>query len=526
MESGPGTKARLGVLLAFIVVLGVPLAFRPRHIEGVEAADHVIILTPHNEQIRFEFGRAFEEWHRKHYGRSVAIDWRYIGGTAEIRRLLIAQYTAALSNGRLTPAGEAAPGAGPLPFDLLFGGGSFEHEQLKRGVSVRPSGSDKDSTVSISVPMGFGQDWLDRVYSENRIGSTRLFDPGDSSKGDPGQYWLGNALSGFGIVFNRDILARIGVEEPRSWSDMTDPGFAGWISLADPRQSGSVATAYESVLNCYGWDKGWRTLRAIAANARSFANSAPKVSIDVSQGEAAAGVTIDFYGRYQSQAVMRAGETPETSRVGYIDPPGEAYIDVDPISVLRAGPHPEVARRFVEFLLSDEGQALWQFKARKNLKIPPGDHLGPERFELRRMPVRRDFYQRWMVRMVDRVDPFETVANTASRGWRPAVAPMMAVCSIDIHDELKSAWAAMNSARRRGAGPSVLEEMDRLMFAMPDHRMLDGTVLPFTEANFPAILRDWREAEKDGRINQIRIAYSTACRANYRGIVELSAGVR
>jgi len=526
MERNPDTLKRLGVLLAFIVVLGVPLAFRPRHVETVEAADHVIILTPHNEQIRYEFGRAFEEWHRKNYGRSVAVDWRYIGGTAEIRRLLIAQYTAAVSNGRLTPTGEPAAQAGPLPFDLLFGGGSFEHEQLKRGVSARPPGADHDVTISMSVPAGLEPEWLSRMLGENRIGASRLYDPGDAAKSDPGQHWIGNALSGFGIVFNRKILERIGLEEPRSWDNLTDPRLNGWIALADPRQSGSIATTYESILNIYGWEKGWRTLRAMAANARSFANSAPKVPIDVSQGEAAVGLSIDFYGRYQAQAVMRPGETVKTSRVGYVDPPGEVFIDVDPASVLRAGPHPEVARRFMRFLLSDEGQALWQFRAKSGLAEAPPDGLGPERFELRRMPVRRDFYQRFSARMVDRVDPFGSAANTTSRGWRAAVAPMMAVCAIDIHDDIRRAWTAMISARQRGAGPSVLADMERLFFAMPDHRMPDGSVLEFTEENFPAILRDWREAERDGRINQIRIAYASACRANYRSIVELSAGVR
>ena len=39
---------------------------------------------------------------------------------------------------------------------------------------------------------------------------------------------------------------------------------------------------------------------------------------------------------------------------------------------------------FIEFVLSIDGQKLWNFKTSS-----PG---GPERFALRRMPVRRDFY--------------------------------------------------------------------------------------------------------------------------------------
>src|SRR5690606_17069006 len=175
-------------------------------------------------------------------------------------------------------------------------------------------------------------------------------------------YWLGTALSGFGIVYNRDVLEELGLPEPESFDDLTAFGYFNLLALADPRMSGSVTTTYESILNNQGWDSGWRTLREMAANSRYFATSSTRPPIDVSQGDAAAGLAIDFYGRGQAQEVMAAGETAETSRVGYVDPKGAVYIDADPVSILRGGPSPELAQRFVEFLLTDEAQALWQMR--------------------------------------------------------------------------------------------------------------------------------------------------------------------
>ena len=75
----------------------------------------------------------------------------------------------------------------------------------------------------------------------------------------------------------------------------------------------------------------WRVLRAMCANAHSFGDSSQKAPIEVSMGEAAAGLSIGFYGRYQSQSVAPPGAPPEASRVGFIDPPGMTYIDSDPI---------------------------------------------------------------------------------------------------------------------------------------------------------------------------------------------------
>jgi hypothetical protein len=53
--------------------------------------------------------------------------------------------------------------------------------------------------------------------------------------------------------------------------------------------------------------------------------------------------------------------------------------------MLRGAPSPELAHLFVEFVLSPEGQNLWNLK--------PGVEGGPKRFSLRRPPIRKDFYE-------------------------------------------------------------------------------------------------------------------------------------
>ncbi|MBL8745036.1 MAG: extracellular solute-binding protein, partial [Phycisphaerae bacterium] len=386
------------IVIAFAVILGVPWMFRPKDATAPENAERLVILTPHNEPIRYEFARAFDAWHQRTHHKPVAIDWRVPGGSSEIKKLLIAQYTAAVETGRILQTGELAPGAEPMPYDLLFGGGSFEHGELKtKGPIVKPLGSDQPVVIPISVPLAYSSEQLADWYGpgEPKIGINWLYDIGDPSKNDPGQYYLGNAVSGFGIVFNRDVLNRLGLPAPQSWTSMADPRLTGWVALADPRLSGSVATTYESILYSYGWDEGWRILRAMCANSRYFSNTSQKVPLDVSQGQAAVGTAIDFYGRFQSQSILTPGQAPEESRVGYIDPPGATLIDPDPISMLRGCPNPVIARRFIEFLMSEEGQALWNFTKAPPTSAATENHaaaeppLGPERFELRRLPIRR-----------------------------------------------------------------------------------------------------------------------------------------
>jgi len=429
---------RGAVLLILAALLLMPFVMRQEESEGAESGDarSLIIVTPHNEQIRQEFGAAFDRWHRKRFGEPVRVVWSVPGGTSEIRRVLQSQARAALRDDR--PIGGNA--------DLLFGGGSFEFAELARPIEVEVDGEARSGRVL--APMEFDQAFLREVYGdENRIGDDLLH--------DPELRWFGAALSGFGIVYNRDLLSRLGVPAPRRWADLTDPRLVGAVALVSPAFSGSITTAFEAILLRRGWDEGWRTLRRVAANARSFSASSAKVPLDVASGEAAVGICIDFYGRFESQAIQNAGGG---DRVGYIDPAGETRLDADPIAMLTGAPSPDLARRFVEFVLSVEGQSLWQFSPRgaqagrdEELRRDShlSDSLGPTRYELRRLPIRRAMYAapELFERFVDQVDPWTIATGVESpdRNLRPFIVPVFSAMAIEEHRLLRQAWLAITS---------------------------------------------------------------------------------
>ena len=398
-----------------VILFGVPLFFRGDLIAIPSDAAKVIIISPHNEQIRHEFGRGFSKWHQKTYGEPAEVVWSVPGGTSEIRRMLQSQYSHALETGK-DPGGDA---------DLVFGGGSYEHDVLKKPIIRVFEGQEVSTTIS--MPALFDQDLLDEVYGENIIGDITTYDPEG--------YWHGVALSGFDIVYNNEVLESLHIPAPKGWEALCNPALIGRLALVNPAQSGSITTAFEAILKNLGWKRGWQVLRRAAANARYFSAVSLKPPADVSQGDAAMGVCIDFYGRYQSQAVKRAGGG---DRVGYIDPPNATMIDPDPISLLLGAPHEELAMRFIEYCMTLEAQALWQFSANDNYH----DGLGPDTWELRRMPVRREMYSIYMDRMVDQVNPYETAkpAIYPDRNMRAFIAPLFSAMAMDHHGELIRAW--------------------------------------------------------------------------------------
>ena len=89
---------RFIIVLALVIIVAVPFFLRPKRVAVNKADDTVVVITPHNEAIRFEFGRGFGEWYRAKTGRTVAIDWRVVGGTSDIARFLESEYAAAFEN--------------------------------------------------------------------------------------------------------------------------------------------------------------------------------------------------------------------------------------------------------------------------------------------------------------------------------------------------------------------------------------------------------------------------------------------
>lgn len=406
-----------------IVLLVAPFALQGGEKAPSENAPQLIIISPHNEQIRAEFSRAFEAWHEKEFKSQVQVVWSTPGGTSEIRKLLISEYTAALEHG-LPPGGNA---------DLMWGGGSYEFGVLARPISVTEK--DETRTTTILQKVELSKAYLESVYGDGEIAGDPLYNHDG--------YWYGTALSSFGIVYNRDLLKDLGLKEPREWEDLAAPGYRNSITLVNPGMSGSVTTAFEALLERRGWLEGWRVLRRMAANARAFAGSSTKGPLDVADGSAAAAVCIDFYGRYEAQrtraaAIQAGASSDDPGRIGYVDPPGETKIDPDPIGLLRGAPNPELAKRFIQFVLSVDGQALWQYPIAKI-------GVGPRWFELRRLPIRRSMYNNHFDKFVDKVDPWVIArpVEYPNRSMRAFIPPVFQAMALDQPKELTRAWNAI-----------------------------------------------------------------------------------
>jgi len=565
------------VIFAAVLLVALPFVFRkPTDLGDWRSGDPVlVIISPHNEAVRYEFGEAFSRWHRERFGRPVKIDWRMIGGTTEIMRYLTAEYISSMQ-GYWTRRGEAWPADGAdlvldrsfnpdkppatsltnetaraafdrqkkiytafrttddpravsCGVDLFCGGGTYDHDRAARqGLCVAPWNSEERKKPEIAallnafpVQLG-GEVWRSDIF-------------------------FGTVLSSFGICCNPERLRDFGIAAPPvAWRDLADPRLFGQVGLADPTKSGSVAKAFEMIIHeqCWravlaagftheqvasneaaiakarlpagqlpptvpqeyqaaierGWLDGVNLVRRIGANAHYFTDSAGKVTIDVNAGVVAAGVVIDFYGRFQAET-ERAPNGVE--RMLYSTPAGGSSVSADPTSLLRGAPHRELAVRFLTFALSPEGQKLWNYR--------PGAPGGPKRFALRRLPIRRDFYPS--------DDPAIQAAYASNRPYLsddladPRINPyalgaqftyqprwtgghfglqrdlVRAMC-LDSGDELRAAWKAILDH----GGPEKNPRAMALLLQMPDRPApLDwrSAITTYKPIDRLACLREW-----------------------------------
>lgn len=357
----------------------------------------ILVLSPHNEDIREEFAAGFAAWHQEQFGAPARIEWADQGGTVTMLRHILSEFS-------------TSPGG--IGIDVLFGGGVEPYLELEA----------RGHLESYRLP----EDVLSRLP--------------ETFSGLPmwgeGYTWYGAALSGFGIIHNKPLLAGQGVAPPGDWEDLADPALLTWVGSADPRQSGSVHMVYEIIFQAYGWEKGWDIVTRLGGNVRKFSSSASTLPRDVASGEMACAMAIDLYAWAQE---AESG----SERVGFVLPDGLTVINPDGIAILKGAPNLEGSRRFLDYVFSDAGQKLWM--------LPKGDPEGPKTRTLFRLGVFPDLYGSLGDRLTVPVNPFQMRDAVAfqmdvSQKRYVILNDLLGALIVDSHRELQSAWKAVIDA--------------------------------------------------------------------------------
>lgn len=181
---------------------------------------------------------------------------------------------------------------------------------------------------------------------------------------DPDGYYTGFAGAGYGIMWNTRYLKAKQLPPPKEWSDLAKPVYHDHVGMSAPSRSGTTHLTVETVLQGEGWEQGWALWKRIAGNFKLVTERSFGVPDGVNSGQFGIGIVIDFFG-LSSQA--------SGFPVEFVYPTVTTLVPAN-IGIVKNAPNATAAGAFVEFLLSDDGQALL---------------LDPK---IRRLPVRESTY--------------------------------------------------------------------------------------------------------------------------------------
>lgn len=159
-----------------------------------------------------------------------------------------------------------------------------------------------------------------------------------------GPSYVAQGLSALAIVWN----TKSGTPRPADWSDLTTPAFKDKVNMPDPAQSGT-ALELLSGLQAAQNDKAWTLFQALKDNGMAVAGPNAQAMNPVLQGAKAAVFGAVDYVALGSQA---KGESIEV-----IFPTSGTVVAARPMMIMKSSKAAQDAKKFVDFVLSKEGQA-------------------------------------------------------------------------------------------------------------------------------------------------------------------------
>lgn len=167
---------------------------------------------------------------------------------------------------------------------------------------------------------------------------------------DPDGYWTGFYFGAIGFASNTEQLKELGVEPPTSWYDLLKPEFKGRISLAYPYTSGTAYTVLASLVALMGEDEAFEYWKKLHKQIHHYNKSGSACVTQVGLGEVTVGIAF-------AHDVIKKGISKGYPVTLSFPKEGTGY-EVGAMSIIKGGPEPELAKKFIDWMLTAEAQNL------------------------------------------------------------------------------------------------------------------------------------------------------------------------
>jgi ABC-type Fe3+ transport system substrate-binding protein len=316
---------------------------------------------------------------------------------------------------------------------------------------------------------------------------------------DPEGQYRGQALAGYGLMWNTRYLKANNIPEPKEWADLVKPVYFGHLAISSPSRSGTTHLTVETILQGEGWSRGWAQLLAITGNSAAITERSFGVPDGVSNGQFGIGLVIDFFGLAAKNSGMP---------VEFVYPSVTAIVPAN-IALVEGAKSPEAGRRFIEFTLSEEGQMLLLQK------------------DISRLPVLPSIYAKappgYPNPFGGTIQAKVNFDSNLSESRYYVVLSMFDQAITFRHKELVAATKALHEAEKRLGGKKspALDEARKLVLSpvVDEKQAADPKLLALFKA-------DKKDAEASKAKAKVEEEWATKVKANYAKAVELANGAK
>ncbi|HUG58351.1 MAG TPA: extracellular solute-binding protein [Candidimonas sp.] len=165
---------------------------------------------------------------------------------------------------------------------------------------------------------------------------------------DPSGMFMGQALAGYGIMYNTRLIKAKKLAAPTTWTDLLKPEWFGNVGTTSPSRSGTMHLTVETILQGEGWDKGWNTLIRMSGNSAAITDRSFGVPDGINNGQFGAGPVIDFFGLSSKYSKFP---------VEFVYPEETAIVPAN-IALIAGAKNTAEGKKFIAYTLSKEGQEL------------------------------------------------------------------------------------------------------------------------------------------------------------------------
>jgi len=193
-------------------------------------------------------------------------------------------------------------------------------------------------------------DWAQRIAEETQYFQTPIY----------------TGVLGFG--YNTELLAKNKMPEPKCWKDLTNAAYKNEIQMANPGTSGTAFNTVSTILQLMGEDEGFKYLAALNKNINQYTRSGSAGIRAAAKGETTIGITF----LHDSVAQTVQGYPIKT-----VAPCEGTGYEIISSAIIKGGPNPEGARKWMDFVLSPAGQNVavtvnkFQIPSNKSAQIHP-----------------------------------------------------------------------------------------------------------------------------------------------------------